>query len=358
MEYKVLRRRTCATCASLAFLLLPVAAAAHEVYVLTPEEITAAMAGERSSHVATIAEHLGQFMFWGLVTSIVVTTVFFMSISHWLENLSAPFFRRIKSYAPYVLQVGLGVSLLCTAWYGAFMGPELPFNAIFGSVAWLARVILVLCGASILLGYNARSAAIAALLLFLPVAAKHGTYLLTYTEYIGALLFVAIGGGGYATRMPVRRTQTGEARLAARLESWMRVLLQYRYAILRMSFGFAVMFAAVYAKIVHNSLALAVVDTYDLTSYALFSAFEPNFLVLGAALIEFLAGLLLFLGIEIRHTVVFLAFWLTLSLLFFGEAVWPHIILFAIAGTLFLYGYDAYSLEGRFFKKGGREPVL
>jgi hypothetical protein len=81
-------------------------------------------------------------------------------------------------------------------------------------------------------------------------------------------------------------------------------------------------------------------------------------LVLGAALIELLIGTFYVLGIEIRWTSIFLLFWLSLSLWYFGEAVWPHIILIGIPIAFILHGYDRYSLEGWFFKKRRLEPVL
>ena len=82
------------------------------------------------------------------------------------------------------------------------------------------------------------------------------------------------------------------------------------------------------------------------------------FIVLGALIIEFLAGLMLVLGVAIRWTGLFLLFWLTLSLLYFQEAVWPHIILFGLGIAIFCHGYDSFSLEGLWLKKRGREPLL
>jgi hypothetical protein len=44
--------------------------------------------------------------------------------------------------------------------------------------------------------------------------------------------------------------------------------------------------------------------------------------------------------------------------MYFQELIWPHGILFGLAIALFLHGYDRYSLEGFFLKKGKREPVF
>jgi len=125
---------------------------------------------------------------------------------------------------------------------------------------------------------------------------------------------------------------------------------------MRVAFGVSLIYASVYAKIMHNNLALAVTAHYP--GMVAFFGFEPHFLVLGAAIIEIVLGLFFILGIEIRFTSLFILFWLSLSLWYFGESVWPHIILIAIPLAFVCYGYDRYSLEGLFFKKNGREPVL
>lgn len=124
---------------------------------------------------------------------------------------------------------------------------------------------------------------------------------------------------------------------------------------MRVLFGVALIYTSFYAKILHSDLALLTVQKYDLTRYL---HFEPHFLVVGAACVEIVIGLFFVLGIEIRFTSLFLLFWLTQSLLFFGEVVWPHIILIGIPIAFFFYGYDKYSIEGHFFKKGNIEPVL
>jgi uncharacterized membrane protein YphA (DoxX/SURF4 family) len=129
----------------------------------------------------------------------------------------------------------------------------------------------------------------------------------------------------------------------------------YGFLILRVLFGTALIYTSFYAKILYSNLALMTVTKYNLTNYL---HFEPHFLVLGAACVEILIGLFFILGIEIRATAIFLLFWLTLSLMFFGEVVWPHIILIGIPIAFFFYGYDKYSIEGYFFKKGDAEPVL
>jgi uncharacterized membrane protein YphA (DoxX/SURF4 family) len=125
--------------------------------------------------------------------------------------------------------------------------------------------------------------------------------------------------------------------------------------ILRILFGTALIYASAYAKIIYNNLALFTVEKYHLDHIL---GFEPHFLVLGAAIVEVLIGLFFILGIELRFTALFFLFWLTLSLIFFGEVVWPHLMLIGIPIAYICYGYDQYSLEGWLFRKKKYAPVL
>lgn len=43
--------------------------------------------------------------------------------------------------------------------------------------------------------------------------------------------------------------------------------------------------------------------------------------------------------------------------MFFGESVWPHIVLFGTAFGMFVHGYDKYTLERVLYKKD-HEPIL
>jgi len=175
----------------------------------------------------------------------------------------------------------------------------------------------------------------------------------TYLNYLGEIILLLILGshriGVHTKKHDARETNHFLQRLKERFAP-------YAFLTLRIAFGTSLIYASLYAKVFHNQLALAVADAYP--SLVHFFGLEPHFLVLGAAIIEILIGTFFILGIEIRFTALFLLFWLSLSLWYFGEVVWPHIILIGIPIAFICYGYDAYSLEGRIFKRNGREPVL
>lgn len=274
-----------------------------------------------------------------------------MSLSRRLEKLLHPYLARGRQYAPLLVRIGVGASLVACSLGFALFGPELPLWTIYGSAAPVVAFLLSLSGAMILFRVYSRIAAVIGIILYLYALATYGLYLITYVEFLAAFVFFLIGGAD-------KQLLDISNKAWRRFETTLAKLRPYRFAILRMGFGASVMFASIYAKIIYSSLALLVVNKFDLTSYAIFNSFSPDFLVLGAALVEFLCGALIFWGVEIRHTAAFLAFWLVLSLAYFQEMVWPHIILFGLGGAFLLYGYDWYSLEGRYFKRGDKEVAL
>ena len=132
-------------------------------------------------------------------------------------------------------------------------------------------------------------------------------------------------------------------------------LHKYKFLLLRVTFGASLVYASLYAKYSHGALALETVHKYGLTQYF---PFDPIFLVLGAMIIEVLLGLFFLLGFEVRFASLFFLTFLVISIQFFGEAVWPHIILIGTALATFTHGYDRYTLTARFTDRSDLEPVL
>jgi len=332
----------------LAFLL-PLVASAHEVYVLTPGEIQNDLRMPSFSEWQVIFTNVHEFMFWAFISFLVVTTIFCISIFRPFERWLAPLFARLRPYAAPIARITVGLSFLAAAYYGATYGPELPIASTFGAYAPAIRILLVCMGVLIISGFYVRLAAVAALVLFSIAVYFHGIYMLTYTNYLGEIIVLLILGH--------HRGETrhyNESALA-------KFFAPYSFALLRVAFGISLLYASFYAKILHNNLALQVA-TLPLAGHkygvAHYLGFEPHFLVLGAAIIEIVIAMFFILGIEVRWTSIFLLFWLSLSLSYFGEVVWPHVILIGIPIAFICYGYDTYSLEGYFFKDGAREPVL
>lgn len=337
----------------IAAFALPRGASAHEVYVLPPEVVAQMLSTPAFSLMQVISQNVAQFMLWTLIAAAVVCAVFFISTSKTLERLCDPWLAKLPPYAPAISRIAIGVSFLAGAYYLAIFGPELTLAGTFGSYASPAMSLLIAIGIMLTIGFYTRVAAAAGLALFGIATLVHGPYMLTYVSYLGELILLLILG---AHTVAFHHRGHDARDLSASLLRLKERLTPYAFPILRISFGISLLYASLYAKVLHNNLALQV--AYAHPGMVAFFGFEPHFLVLGAAILEIVIALFFILGVEIRFASLFVLFWLSLSLLYFGESVWPHVILVGIPLAFIFYGYDKYSLEGRFFKRGGKEPVL
>jgi hypothetical protein len=310
------------------FIALPFGVAAHEVYVLSPDAIATAIASPSPSPFQAFATNRFQFFLWGFIALVVVSTIFFASITHRIELLFEPLFRRMRPWAAPVARVTLGLCLIASAYNGALFGPELPLSD-FGIYGVLLRFFLYAAGVLITLNVYPQVGAGIALLIFAAGTLRYGVYSLTYLNYLGEILLALF------LLKPLYE--------------------EYAFLVLRVCFGVSLAFGALYAKFVHSNLALATINDYQLTNYF---HFDPLFIVLGACIIEVVMGIFFIVGFEIRHTSLFFLFWIVLSLLFFGESVWPHLILIGVNISLFMYGYDRWTVEGRYFNRGQLQPFL
>jgi uncharacterized membrane protein YphA (DoxX/SURF4 family) len=300
--------------------------------------------------LAYVKSNLTEFIFWAFVSILSVFCIFFISILRFLERWIDPFFIKLRPYAPFVARVTVGLSFLAAAYYQASYGPELPLINTYGSLTAAITVVLVIIGILTIIGLYVRIAAFVALIMYSVAVYFHGWYMLTYINYMGEIIVLFILGAHnlsldhYLSRnKPVRTNKI------------MEFIAPKSFAILRVCFGISLMYASIYAKIIYNNLGLFTVEKYHLDKIL---GFEPHFLVLGAAIVEIVIGTFVILGIEIRFTALFFEFWLMQSLFFFGEVVWPHIILIGIPVALVMYGYDTYSVEGYLFRKKKYQPVL
>ncbi len=332
-----------------AISLLPFAVSAHEVYVLPLDMVRVAMENPSPDPFSAIAGNEFQFFFWAFIGFVTVATIAAATFFRLFEKSLSPSLMRLKKYALPVARITAGLTTISFGYAGALYGTEIPFDSLFGGATTFMQAFFVVAGISLTLGTFTRPFALALLLVYAYAGTVNGWYIFTYTDHLGLyILLILLGSGGFSFSRALHLNEVNAPRFIEQLRP-------FAFPILRMLFGFGVMFASIYAKYIYSALALQVVITYNLTKYF---HFDPLFVVLGALIIEFLAGALLFFGIAIRWTLIFLAFWLTLSLIYFQELIWPHGILFGLAVALFLHGYDRFSLEGHFMRRRNSEPVL
>jgi uncharacterized membrane protein YphA (DoxX/SURF4 family) len=339
-------------------LIAPTIASAHEVYVLTANQIALDTSTAPFDMFAVLMADLHRFAFWAFIGILTVGIIFFISVLRPVEAALDPYLMRLKKYAPAFARITVGLGFMVGGYFHASFGPELPLAGTYGAAEPLIALLLVVVGAAIVIGLWARAAAVIAFVLFSFSVYKNGSYMLTYLNYLGEIIVLLLIGSHRASMHSIFGWHEHFHRHFHAVTERIKHLA---FPVLRVCFGISLIYASAYAKVIHNNLALQVASLplaghpYSLAHYF---GFEPQFLVLGAAIVEVVIGLFFVLGIEIRFTSLFLLFWLSLSLWYFGETVWPHIILIGIPIAFILHGYDKYSVEGRFFKKRLREPVF
>lgn len=332
------------------FLFSTHIAGAHEVYVLDSQSVDSVLLTHSPNPFTALKTSGGQFLLWAFIGIITVTTVFFVSISRKVESIFDPMLFSLKRRLGFIIvRITIGLALIASGYFHALFGPEIPLHTIFGQYESLAAITLMIVGLCILIGFMTRIMGVIALIIAFAGVYTYGWYIFTYSNYIGDIIFVAFLG---AHVLSIDKHVLHWHGIMGIIE---RFVEKYAFLILRVTFGFSLIYASFYAKFIHSGLALQTVIDYNLTNYF---HFEPLFIVLGAFIVEVLLGTFIIIGFEMRFTALFLMIFLSLSLWYFGEAVWPHIVLFGGALALFVHGYDKYTIEGYFFKNAEHEPVL
>lgn len=334
--------------------VLPVVASAHEVYVLSPQEIQQAVSMPSPNPFTVVPQQEFQFIQWGIIIAALILVILITTVSPLFERIFDPVLIKLKKFAPMIGRLTFGIALIAPGYFHAFFGPELPIAQTMPiTYAHILSIITIMCGIMICLGFLTRVVSFFALCVFAYTVYHYGWYMLTYANYLGEIiLFLILGGGAWS----LDRAIPALARIEKKTKGIGEVLEKYSFLILRVLYGIAVFYASFYAKFIHSNLALDTVNDYHLTMYF---HFTPLFLVLGAFLVEALLGACFFFGFEVRFAALVFTTFLTMSILFFGESVWPHIILFGVNIVLFCHGYDKYTLEKALIQRTRKgEPVL
>jgi uncharacterized membrane protein YphA (DoxX/SURF4 family) len=323
-------------------LFLPQAISAHEVYVLPEKAVERdlALANTNPLHLLYLTEQRERFFFFLLIYLVIIGMFAVVAWHRPLQEKTAPFLNELKNHAGAVIRIFAGLGLVIASLNGALFGPELAVSIIYHSE--LIRVLEFVIGMMLVLGLLTRVAAVGLVLLFSAAFSFGSGFAFSYLVYLGA---VAYGMGGTKFCLDLK--------LFSPRKNLVCYQDTYAEMFLRVMFGLSLIWSAVYVKILHAPLALDVVETYGLTRYL---PFEPLFIVLGAALIELSIGFSFLIGFLVRFNALLLIALTLLSVSFFGEALWPHLILVGAAIAVFMQGYDKYSIFGIF--KKDKEPVF
>ncbi len=309
--------------AAMLFFVVPIASFAHEAYVLTPEEFSRGLSSQSFDALTALANPGNMHI--ALTIAISVAVVFVLAL---LFRLSAfgqrvyAFLAKTNAFGPLFVRIAISASLFYSALTWSFLGPELRLTTM--PFAFAFRWIMFVSSAMFVLGIGTEIAAFLCLVAFAVGGIVFGWYLVTYLNYFGELVALFLFGS---------RAWSLDGILRGPLKRFSRIR-EYETVIVRVCYGIALAYAAITIKFLHPILTVTVVEKYHLTRFHWLFPSDPLLVTLGAALAETAIGVFIMVGFETQLTVLVSLFYITLSLLYFREIVWPHLMLYGISLNL------------------------
>jgi uncharacterized membrane protein YphA (DoxX/SURF4 family) len=345
MQWKTIATSSTALITSLLFS--PLTASAHEAYVVPrayfwqqivrPIDFKAITAWQNPHDVAiTINVVIGILLLF--------TANYFFRRSRAGQRLHA-WAETFSFLGPIFVRLAIASAFFFGAQSNVFLGPELPITAM--PLATILRWSLYAASAMIAVGFLTELAAVIGLVIFTIGFFSFGAYLNTYLNYLGELIVLLTFG---------MRRWSFDAALFGPLKTWRAHWEKYGTVIVRIFYGLALIYAAINVKFLHPDLTLAVVNDWHLTQFHWLFPSDPLLVVLGAGLSETAIGLFIVLGFQMRLTVLISLFYITLSLLYFRELVWPHILLYGISLNLLIQP-ETFSLDKLLFTPKKTKPL-
>lgn len=258
------------------------------------------------------------------VSVIIGLTINFFFRQTKISRRIGAFIERFSDFGPVIIRIAIAVSFFQAARSMNFLGPELPFGLLQHS-HWIE--VLLYCASFLLFfGFFTEIAACIGLLLFAIAVGKYGTYMFTYIQYVAELLVLLLFG---TNKFSV------DAFIFPNAIKRFNKVEPYATTIIRVGFGLAFIYTAISVKFLHPELTIHVIDMYALTQFHWLFPSDPMLITFGAGIVEIVIGLFIIFGFELRLTLLVMLFYLTLSISFFNELVWPHYILYGTALGLF-----------------------
>ena len=306
-----------------AFCLSVSVTQAHEVYVLSRSQVAAGFAAGNPLTLSALNNpHNLSIFLW---VSAAVALLFAGAVVFRLSWRGERFYKKLGTlnhWGPLFVRGAIAASFFYSALTWSFLGPELSLHAL--PLAIVMRGILFAASIMFLLGIGVEVAAAVSLVMFFIGGYVFGWYILTYVNYLGEIIALLLFG---SRRLSLDALWRGPLKRFSHLS-------QYETVIVRIGYGAALLYAAISIKILHPILTIDVVNQYHLTQFHWLFPSDPLLVVLGAAIAEVAIGFFILVGFETQLTVFISLIYITLSLMYFREAVWPHLMLYGISLNL------------------------
>src|SRR5258708_9555028 len=96
------------------------------------------------------------------------------------------------------------------------------------------------------------------------------------------------------------------------------------------------MYPAITYKLLHPEVIIDIATRYNLMQFPWLFPRDPLLIALGSGMAQVVVGFFLILGFQTRLNTLITFCLMFMSVIFFKEAVWPHIVLLALALYLFI----------------------
>ena len=328
------------------FLLSYSLASAHEAYVLPYQTFWEGMKQSFSGHAFDALKVSGNVH----ITVMIAISVLILLAINFLFRLSPlgqrawSFLEKYAHFGPHFVRITIAVALFFSALSNTFLGPELHGSAF--PFPHLLQITLFAMSGMIAVGFFTELAAFVGIVIFITGMFVYGPYMFTYLNYLGELIVLFLFGMRVFSLDkyifgPLRRFTSFE---------------KYETVIVRVLYGLALVYAAITVKLLHPDLTINVVTTWNLTQFHWLFPSDPLLVTLGAGIVEAVIGIFIIFGFEMRLTILISLFYITLSLLFFRELVWPHLMLYGISFNLLLQP-EIFTLDHIFFSHHRKEKA-
>lgn len=319
---------------TLLFVLFVQPAFAHEAYVLTRGEFNKGIQINATNPFGPLLDtsHIGVTAIITICVIIAYTLVVLWSTTSWAAFLDK-IIRKAAPIGPLIIRLAISSSFFYAAQANSVLGPELSLSTVPGGS--FVRLILFIMSFMILFGILTELAACIGMIIFFYMCTQYGLYMVTYTNYLGELVVLVLFGSRF---LSFDKFFFGK-------KLWWKNLEKYRKIdtpIVRILYGVALVYAGVDIKFFHQILSVWVYNQYHLKDFFHASAI---FIAAGAGLSEILIGLFLIFGFVMRFTILISLFFITISLLYFHELIWPHIMLYGISFSLLINSSDFLTID-------------
>lgn len=320
--------------ALLSFLNLCSTVYAHEAYVLTADTFQKGLLHVTKNPFAPLFDnsHIKIFIIIFCAVAMSYLLIILWSRTSLSKKLDEKV-RKLNFFGPLIIRLAISASLFYGAQINAIWGPELSLSSVSGG--FVIRFALFAVSLLILSGLFTEFAGLVLFLIFIYVSLFFKLYMITYANYFGEIIVLMLFGSRF---LSLDKLLFGKS-------LWIKKLEKYAYLeipIVRVLYGIALMYAGYTIKFVHQGLTIDVYNQYHLNDFFHSTA---AFIAAGAGLSEITIGFFIFIGFIMRFTIIISLVFITLSILYFREMLWPHLMLYGISISLLINSADRFTMD-------------